>query len=106
MTQVVSNRVKGTNTAFWVHHSDIPKDRIKDITYSNFVVDYKPNKSEPCRTQMTEGGEKINYPDDVSAPTGDMIMTKIILNSTISTPNEKFITVDVKNFYLNTPMNR
>ena len=53
---------------------------------------------------MTAGGDRINYPDDVATPTGDLITTKVLLNSVISTPNARFMTVDVKNFYLNTPM--
>ena len=31
---------------------------------------------------------------------------KLLLNSVISTPNAKFMTLDIKNFYLNTPMER
>ena len=77
LTQGIGDRVVYTNTAFWISHNNIPKDRLKDIMYANFVVDYKPNKTEPCRTQMTAGGDKINYPDDVSIPTGDMINTKV-----------------------------
>ena len=100
LTQGVGNRVAGTNTAFLISHNNISKDRLKDITYANFVVDYKPNKTEPRRTRMTAGGGKINYPDDVSTPTGDMITTKIILNSTVSTPNAKLKTIGDKNFYL------
>ena len=55
---------------------------------------------------MTAGGDRINYPDDVSTPTSDIITTKVIINSTISTPGAKFMTIDVKNFYLNNPMKR
>lgn len=35
-----------------------------------------------------------------------METTKILINSVISTPNARFLTVDIKNFYLNTPMQR
>ena len=35
-----------------------------------------------------------------------MITTKILINYNISTPGAIFMTVDVKNFYLNTPMYR
>ena len=100
----MGNRIKGTNTAFWIKHDSIPKDRVKDITYANFVLDFKPNKTEHHHTRMMAGRDKINYPDDVSTPTGYMITTKIILNSTVSTPGAKFMTIDVKNLYPNTPM--
>ena len=32
--------------------------------------------------------------------------TKCLLNSTISTPGARFITLDIKNFYYNTPIGR
>jgi hypothetical protein len=51
---------------------------------------------------MTAGGDQINSTDDVSTTTGNIITTKVLINSTISTPDAKFMTFDVKNFYLNT----
>ena len=33
-------------------------------------------------------------------------MVKLLLNSVISTPDAKFMTIDIKDFYLNTPMDR
>ena len=106
LTQGVGNRIKGTNTAFWMTLDSIPPSLRKDITYANFVVDLRPTKEDPYRTRMTAGGDKIHYPDDVATPTGDLITTKVLLNSVISTPNAKFMTIDMKNFYLNTPMKR
>jgi hypothetical protein len=35
-----------------------------------------------------------------------MITVKILLNSVISTQNARFMTIDIKDFYLNTPMER
>ena len=34
----------------------------------------------------------------------DMLTVKLLMNSTMSTPNAKFMSIDIKNFYLNTPM--
>jgi hypothetical protein len=50
------------------------------------------------------GGDRINYPDDCGTPTADMILFKILTNSIISTPNAKCLMIDIKDFYLNTPM--
>jgi hypothetical protein len=47
-----------------------------------------------------------NYPGDVSIGTAKLDTTKILLNSIISTPEIKFCTADVTNFFLNTPMDR
>ena len=33
-----------------------------------------------------------------------MLTVKLLLNSIVSTPNEKFMSIDIKDFYLNTPM--
>jgi hypothetical protein len=38
----------------------VPKERAKDITYGSFSCDYKPNKEEKERTQLTAGGDRIN----------------------------------------------
>ena len=35
-----------------------------------------------------------------------MLLVKIMLNSVISTPGAKFMSIDIKNFYLATPMDR
>ena len=35
-----------------------------------------------------------------------MLKSKILLNSIVSTPNEKFVSNEIKDFYLSTPMPR
>ena len=52
------------------------------------------------------GGDKVHYPGDVGTPTVDLSLVKVHLNSVISTPGARYMTLDVKNFYLNTPMGR
>ena len=39
-------------------------------------------------------------------PTVNLLTVKLLLNSIISSPGAKFLTIDIKNFYLNTPMKR
>ncbi len=46
----------------------------------------------------------MHYQGDVRTPTADLITVKLLLNSIISTPNTKFMTMDITDFYLNTPM--
>jgi hypothetical protein len=50
------------------------------------------------------GGNLINYPGDCGTPTADLLTVKLMLNSVISTPNAKFMTINIKDFYLMTPM--
>ena len=39
-------------------------------------------------------------------PTADILTVKLLLNSVVSTPGAKFFTMDISNFYLNTPLKR
>jgi hypothetical protein len=50
------------------------------------------------------GGNLVNYPGDCRTPTADLLTVKLLLNSVISTSNAKFMTLDLKDFYLVTPM--
>ncbi len=52
------------------------------------------------------GRNLVNYPNDCGTPTTDLLTIKLMFNSIISTPNAKFMTIDVKDFYLMTPMDR
>jgi hypothetical protein len=52
------------------------------------------------------GGDKVEYPGEVSTKTADLATAKILLNSVLSTPEAKFCAFDIKDFYLNTPMDR
>ena len=52
------------------------------------------------------GGNRINYPGKVGTPTAEMLLVKILLNSVILTRGAKFMSIDIKNFYLATPMKR
>ncbi len=52
------------------------------------------------------GGDRVLYPGDVGTPTTDLFTIKILINSIISTAGAKFMTMDIKDFYLNTPVAR
>jgi hypothetical protein len=106
LAQGVGTRIKGTNTIHFIRKNEVPKERAEDVTYGSFSCDYKPNKEEKERTRLTAGGDQINYPEDTGTPTADMTLFKIILNSVISTKGAKCMMIDLKDFYLNTPMKR
>ena len=82
----------------------IPTDRT--ITYARIVVDYQPQKADPNRVRITAGGNLITYPGELTTRTADLTTTKILWNSVISTPHAKYLCLDIKNFYLGTPMDR
>ncbi len=95
-----------TNTIFFITHEQVPMDRRKDVTYGSFSCDLKLNKKETDQTRLTAGGDKINYPDNVGTPTADMTLVKTLFNSVIMTKGAKCVMLDIKDFYLNTPMAR
>ena len=73
-------------------------------TYGRLVCDIKTNKIETHRTRLTIGGNLIEYPGKKSTATADLITIKCQLNAIISERHAKFCTLDIKNFYLGTPL--
>jgi hypothetical protein len=55
---------------------------------------------------LIAGGNRVHYPGDTGKPNADILTVKHLINSTISTPNTKYMTMDIKDFYCNTPMAR
>lgn len=96
--------IDGTDTIFFIDPSKIPQGRT--ATYARFVCDIRPHKAEKTRTRITVGGNLISYPGSVTSKTADLITTKLLWNSVLSTPNAKYMTMDIKNYYLNTPLDR
>ena len=92
----------GTDTMHFIKHTDIPAGRV--ATYLRIVAAEKPNKVETKRIRFTVGGDRIVYEGKVSTPTADLTTVKLLLNSVISTKGARFMTVDIKDFYLNNPM--
>jgi hypothetical protein len=94
----------GTDTFTFVPHNSIPSDRT--ATYLRIVVAEKPHKTEKQRVRFTCGGNLIHYPGIVSTLTADLTTATFLFNSVVSTPSAKFLTADIKDFYLNSPMER
>ena len=61
-------------------------------------------KYDPNRTRITVNGGHIYYSGDVATPTGSLDLVKLIINSVLYCPGAKFVCFDVKNFYLDTPL--
>jgi hypothetical protein len=106
LAQGMPGRVTGTNTIFFVRRANIPADRQGDVTYVGYVANYRPEKEEKERLRMVVGGDRVNYPGDAGTPTAELLTIKLLVNSVISTKNAKMLTLDLKDFYLNTPMER
>jgi hypothetical protein len=81
---------EGTSTFFFMTKDEIktiPKDRT--VSYAQIVVDYRPQKADPNRVRITAGGNLINYPGELTTRTAVLTTSKILWNSTLSTPGAK-----------------
>jgi hypothetical protein len=89
--------VAGTNTAFFIDLTSIPKDR--KIAYGKLVCDFKPNKTEKHRVRLTVGGDRLDYSGDTATSTADITTFKNLFNSTLSTTEAKMMMMYIKNYY-------
>jgi hypothetical protein len=96
--------IPGTNTCLLIKLTNIPKDR--QITYGKIVCDYKPNKKGKERVRLTVGGDRLDYSCDVATSTADITTFKIQINSTLSTADAAMMMMDIKNYYVGTPLPR
>ena len=95
---------QGTNTIVFKHPRDIPPNT--KPTYLRVVAAYRPAKQDPYRIRWTVGGNRITYDGCKYTPNAELTTVKLLLNSIISTPNNKFMSLDLKDFYLNTPLQK
>jgi hypothetical protein len=93
----------GTNICFFVELTNIPKDR--KIMYGKIVCDYKPHKKEKERVRLTVGGDRLDYSGDVET-SADITTFNILINSTLSTKGAAMMMMDIKKYYLGTPLPR
>ena len=102
LAQGVGNRIKGTNTIFFIPRCDVPPD--KKITYGKKEVSIRPNKAEVHRVRLTVGGDKLVFDGDTATQCASLTTTKVHLNSVISTKGARYACIDIKNMYYGTPM--
>ena len=105
LAQGLGDNIKDTNTLFFIPKSKVPLGRT--VTYTRIVCTVQPEKEETNQTRITCGGNLIlNYPGDVSTETASLETFKIHLNSVISAPGARYMTMDISNMYLNTPLDQ
>ena len=74
--------------------------------YVCIFIDHQPQKDNPNRVRITAGSNLINYPFELTTCTTDMVSSKILWNSTISTKGARFAGADIKNMYLEMPLDQ
>jgi hypothetical protein len=84
LAQGVNNRVKGTDTIKFIRYTQVPTGRT--VTYARFCANARPQKEETHRCRITVGGNRIEYPGEVSTKTAGLTTIKLLLNSVVSKP--------------------
>ena len=79
-----------------IKHGDIPKDRLKEVTYTKVVCKVRPQKGYPNRMRITIGGNRIIHPGEIAIPTTSLELVKLIINSVLSRHGAKFLFFGVK----------
>jgi len=102
--KVGGKRVAGTNTFHLITFADIPHHKRKEIIYTKVVCEIRKGKDDENRTRITVGGNLICYPGDSGTNTASLELIKLMINSVISRKGARFACIDIKNFYLDTPM--
>ena len=90
LAQGMPGRNNGTNTLFFIHKSEVPSDRWKDMTYGKIVCNVRPQKAETNRTRLTFGGNNTTTTIDCGTPTANLLTVKLLINSIVSTPGAIF----------------
>jgi hypothetical protein len=96
--------IPGTETCLFTTLKNIPHDR--NITYGKIVCDYKPHKKKKERVPLSVGGDRLQYSGDVATSTANITTFKILVNITLSTKDAVMMMMDIKKYYLGTPLPR
>jgi hypothetical protein len=94
----------GTKTIKPINRHHIPQGRAKGNV--RIVAAFKPLKEEQHRIRFTLARHHHDYVGETATPTVEMPTVKAHINSTLSTPGAKYMTLDISDFYLNTEMER
>ncbi len=72
----------------------------KKFTFTNPVVDYWPQKEDLNRIRITAMENLVSYKGELSVQTADINTSKIHWNSVISNKKAKYMSLDIKIFFL------
>ena len=87
----------GTNTVLYVPKSRVPTNR--KVTYALMVASIHPHKTEFNRVCVTVGGDILDYRGATTTNCAILTTMNCLLNITISTPDARFMKLDIKDFY-------
>jgi hypothetical protein len=71
---------------------------------NGIIINLRPQKDDPNQVRITIGSNPIDYPYELTTCTANMVSSKFMWNSVISTPGAKFGGTDIKKMYLETQL--
>ena len=80
----------------FIAHDQVPKYRLKDVSYGRIIVNYIPHKEEPHRTRLTVRVSLIDYAGYLRTLTAEITTEKLIINSTIYALGVRYMCCDIK----------
>ena len=96
--------IQVNNTLFPIHRNEVPQGA--NVTYSCIICDIQPQNKETHRVKLIVRGDKNNFDGPFSTPKSDLTTSKLHWNSIISTPDSRYLVVDINNFCLRNPMSK
>ena len=88
----------------FIRHSLLPPNT--KVTYTCFVCNHRPLKSEKWRVHLVVGGYELSCTYDTGSPAANLLKTKILLNSFMSYSDKgtPFMILDLKDHLFASPM--
>ncbi len=97
-------RLVDSETGVFIHRKDMPSGR--KASYYNPQCKIKIKEGvEEFRVRGTIGGDQLDYPGITAAYTAALETIRLLLNAVVS-EGASFLTADIKDFYLGTPLER
>ena len=93
------------NTIKLIHKDQVPFKRTISYYNPQLTVKIKDNQ-EVFRVRGTYGGNITDYTGLKAAQTANLPSVKILLNSVVSDVDAKFMTIDIKDYFLNSKLEK
>ena len=97
------DRLIESGTGRFIHMSDKPADRKASYYNPQIRVKHKEDGTTEYRVRGTYGGDQSDYTGPVSAATAALPTIKLLLNA-VASEDASWMTIDIKDFYLGTPL--
>lgn len=94
-----------TSTIVFISHHDKPAHRLASYYNPQLRLKVRESGEVVHRVRGTYGGNRTDYTGPTSADTADMSTVKLLLQAAIS-EDAHWMTIDIVDFYLGTPMER